>query len=231
MTPPAEQAVTLLQRLVRIPSVSGEEEACRDVLAAWLSQRGLETTVYAKFEIRNFTGSIKDRMALHIMESAYRSGAVQPGDTIAEATSGNTGIAFAAIGRALGHPVVIYMPDWMSQERVQLIRSFGASIEPVSKQQGGFLGSIDQFYQKLADELKGVARASLVSATALSEDTVEKIRAALSNKTNKEIILEVEQDPELIGGIVTQIGDLVWDGSIKTQLSNMRETLKRGEGV
>lgn len=53
----------------------------------------------------------------------------------------------------------------------------------------------------------------------------------MSNKTNKEIILEVEQDPELIGGLVTQIGDLVWDGSIKTQLSNMRETLKRGEGV
>ena len=95
----------------------------------------------------------------------------------------------------------------------------------------GFLGSIDEFYQNLADELNGIARASLVSATALPEDTVEKIRVALSNKTNKEIILEVEQDPELIGGIVTQIGDLVWDGSIKTQLSNMRETLKRGEGL
>jgi F-type H+-transporting ATPase subunit delta len=94
-----------------------------------------------------------------------------------------------------------------------------------------FLDSIDDFFQKLADELNGIARASLVSATALSEDTVEKIRAALSNKTSKEIILEVEQDPELIGGIVTQIGDLVWDGSIKTQLSNIRETLKRGEGV
>ena len=95
----------------------------------------------------------------------------------------------------------------------------------------GFLGSIDDFFQKLADELNGIARASLVSANALSDDTVEKIRAVLSNKTNKEIILTVEQDPELIGGIVTQIGDLVWDGSIKTQLSNMRETLKRGEGV
>jgi len=93
----------------------------------------------------------------------------------------------------------------------------------------GILGSIDDYYQKLADELNGIARASLVSATELSGDTVEKIRAALSKKTNKEIILEVEQDPELIGGIVTKIGDLVWDGSIKTQLSNMRETLKRGE--
>lgn len=95
----------------------------------------------------------------------------------------------------------------------------------------GFIDSIADFYQKLADEVKGIARASLVSATELSEDTVEKIRTVLSKKTKKEIILEVEQDPELIGGIVTQIGDLVWDGSIKTQLSNMRETLKRGEGV
>ncbi len=95
----------------------------------------------------------------------------------------------------------------------------------------GFVDSINEFYQKLADELNGIARASLISATDLSDDTVEKIRAALSKKTNKEIILEVEQDPALIGGIVTKIGDLVWDGSIKTQLSNMRETLKRGEGV
>jgi F-type H+-transporting ATPase subunit delta len=95
----------------------------------------------------------------------------------------------------------------------------------------GFIGSINEFYQKLADELKGIARAILMSATALPEDTVEKIRAALSKKTKKKIILEVAQDLELIGGIVTKIGDLVWDGSIKTQLANMRETLKRGEGV
>ena len=95
----------------------------------------------------------------------------------------------------------------------------------------GFIGSINEFYQKLADELRGIARASLISATALSEDTVGKIQAVLSKKTKKKIILEVAQDPELIGGIVTKIGDLVWDGSIKTQLANMRETLKRGEGV
>jgi F-type H+-transporting ATPase subunit delta len=58
---------------------------------------------------------------------------------------------------------------------------------------------------------------------------VEKIRAALSKKTGKEIILEVEQDPGLMGGIVTRIGDLVLDGSIRTQLLNMREALKRAE--
>lgn len=95
----------------------------------------------------------------------------------------------------------------------------------------GFLSDINDFYRKLADELKGVARASLVSATELSSETIEKIRTTLSKRTGKDIILEVEQDPSLIGGIVSRIGDLVLDGSIKTQLLNMRETLKRGERV
>ncbi len=99
-------------------------------------------TIYVKCEHLNFTGSIKDRMALNILREAYASGALQEGDTIAEATSGNTGIAFAALGRAMGHPVTIFMPDWMSQERVKLMDSFGASIQPVTRAEGGFVGSI-----------------------------------------------------------------------------------------
>ena len=99
------------------------------------------------------------------------------------------------------------------------------------KRRFGFLDSINENYQKMADELKGVARASLVAATELPAETIEKIRTTLSQKTGKDIILEVEQDPALIGGIVTRIGDLVLDGSIRTQLLNMRETLKRGESV
>ncbi len=95
----------------------------------------------------------------------------------------------------------------------------------------GFVRDIDEFYQKLADEFKGVVRAGLVSATGLTEETVEKIRTALSKKTGKEVCLEVKQDSALIGGIVTRIGDLVLDGSIRTQLLNMRESFKRGERV
>jgi F-type H+-transporting ATPase subunit delta len=94
-----------------------------------------------------------------------------------------------------------------------------------------FISQIDDFYQKLADEIRGVACAHLVSATELPSETIDKIRATLSARTGKDIVLEVEQDPGLIGGIVTRIGDLVLDGSIKTQLSNMRESLKRGERV
>src|SRR5271157_193718 len=104
--------------------------------------RGKQRVLYAKSEQLNMTGSIKDRMALHILKEAYATGRIRPGDTIAEATSGNTGISFAAIGRALGHPVRIFMPDWMSHERQGLIRSYGAEIVLVSAEQGGFLGSI-----------------------------------------------------------------------------------------
>jgi cysteine synthase A len=103
---------------------------------------GRERCVYAKSEQLNMTGSIKDRMALHILRKAYEEGKIRPGDTIAEATSGNTGISFAALGSALGHPVLIFMPDWMSRERKDLIRSFGARIVQVSREDGGFLGSI-----------------------------------------------------------------------------------------
>lgn len=104
--------------------------------------RGRVGKVCAKAEHLNLSGSIKDRMALHILESAYADGTLRPGDCIVEATSGNTGIAFAALGSAMGHPVTIYMPDWMSRERHDLIRSYGAAVESVSKEEGGFLGSI-----------------------------------------------------------------------------------------
>ena len=95
----------------------------------------------------------------------------------------------------------------------------------------GFLREICEFYKKLADELQGVVHATLVSATEMSAEATEKIRQGFAIKTGKDIILDVEQDPSLIGGIVTKIGDLVLDGSVKTQLFNMRESLKRGESV
>jgi cysteine synthase len=112
------------------------------LLVIRFSYKGKERTIYAKAEHYNITASIKDRMALYILERAYAEGRIKPGDTIVEATSGNTGIAFSAIGRSLGHKVKIIMPDWMSRERVEIIRSLGADIIPVSKEQGGFLGSI-----------------------------------------------------------------------------------------
>jgi cysteine synthase A len=106
--------------------------------------KGQKRKIYAKAENFNMTGSIKDRMAYHIIHKAYERGTLKPGNLIIEATSGNTGIAIASIGRALGHPVVIFMPDWMSTERINLIKGLGAQINLVSKEEGGFLGSISR---------------------------------------------------------------------------------------
>ena len=109
---------------------------------------GRDQVIYAKLEQYNFTGSIKDRMAIHILDRAYQKGDISHGDTIIEASSGNTGISFTAIGRALGHPVRILLPDWLSRERSDLIRNLGGTVLPVSREQGGFVGSI-----RLADEM------------------------------------------------------------------------------
>jgi F-type H+-transporting ATPase subunit delta len=87
------------------------------------------------------------------------------------------------------------------------------------------------FYEKLADELKGIVRASLVSAAPLSTEAARKISEALSRKTGKQVVLEIDVDRKLIGGIVTRLGDLVLDGSVRTQLLKMRENFKRGESV
>jgi len=94
-----------------------------------------------------------------------------------------------------------------------------------------FLRDIASYYQDMADELNGIVKASVTSANKLSKKAIDKIKASLSKKTGKTIVLNVEQDPSLIGGVVTKIGDLVLDGSVKTQLINMRETLKKGESV
>jgi len=106
------------------------------------SYKGKNRTLYAKAEYLNFTGSIKDRIAYYILDKAYQTNELRQGMSILEATSGNTGISFSAIGRAMGHEVTIFMPNWMSAERINLIRSFGAKIRLVSAEEGGFLGSI-----------------------------------------------------------------------------------------
>lgn len=115
-----------------------------------LKYKGENRKIYAKAEYYNLTGSIKDRVAFYILENAYKKGTIKENDIIAEATSGNTGIAFSALGSYLGHKVIIYMPDWMSKERINLMKSYGAEIRLVSKENGGFLGSISMT-EKLAE--------------------------------------------------------------------------------
>lgn len=109
-----------------------------------------ERIIFVKLENFNMTGSIKDRVALHVINKSYQEGILKPGDEIVEATSGNTGISFSAVGAAFNHPVTIYMPNWMSMERIQLIKSFGAKIRLVTPEEGGFLGSIEMTRQHQA---------------------------------------------------------------------------------
>lgn len=86
-------------------------------------------------------------MALHILANAYDEKLIKKGHRIVEVSSGNTGISFAAIGQALGNPVIIFLPEWMSTERKQIIRSFGAEVIEVTKKEGGFMGGLKRAEQ------------------------------------------------------------------------------------
>ena len=87
-----------------------------------------EVRIYAKLEGRNPTGSVKDRVAKSMIEAAEAEGAIEPGQTILEPTSGNTGIALAMICRRKGYPLKVVMPDNVTEERTQLLRMYGAEI-------------------------------------------------------------------------------------------------------
>jgi cysteine synthase A len=152
------------------------------LLAVDLAWHGEPRVIYAKYESLNLTGSIKDRMALFILEQAYAAGRIEPGDAIAEATSGNTGISFAAIGRSLGHPVTIFMPDWLSHERLALIASYGATVVPVPRDGGGFTGCI-----RLAEAL-GEQNARVFLPRQFANDA--NVRAH-EETTGREILLQL----------------------------------------
>ncbi|MEM9423571.1 MAG: cysteine synthase family protein [Spirochaetota bacterium] len=116
--------------------------------------QGKEESLFAKWEPYNPTGSIKDRMAAHILSVSRTTGKLKHKMPVIEASSGNTGISFSAMASALGHPVVIFMPDWMSLERISLMKSYGAEVKLVSREEGGFLASI-QYADQLAAEVGG----------------------------------------------------------------------------
>jgi cystathionine beta-synthase len=90
--------------------------------------RGMRTPVYAKAEFFNPGGSVKDRIAVPIIEKAERNGTLQPGGTIVEGTSGNTGVALAIAAALRGYKCIFTMPDKMSQEKVRLLKAFGAEV-------------------------------------------------------------------------------------------------------
>lgn len=97
---------------------------------------GTSAEVYVKLEAFNLGGSVKDRIAKHMVETAEAAGVLTTGKTIVEATSGNTGIGLALIGAIKGYAVVIALPETVSNERKQLIRAYGATVVETPAQEG-----------------------------------------------------------------------------------------------
>ena len=130
---------TPLVRLKRLPGAAGDS-------------RG--NVVLAKLEGNNPAGSVKDRPALSMVVRAEQRGTIRPGDTLIEATSGNTGIALAMAAAMRGYRMVLVMPEHLSVERRQTMRAFGAEIVLTPKA-GGMEGARD-LAEKMRDEGKGV---------------------------------------------------------------------------
>ncbi len=149
--------------------------------------------IYTKLEYYNLTGSIKDRVAYYIIKNAKERGELKENMPIVEATSGNTGIALAALGAYYKHPVYIFMPDWVSTERVKIMESYNAKVILISRKQGGFKKCILES-KKLAKQLNGFLAnqfSNLDNILAHYETTAQEI---------------VNQLPEEIGGFVSGVG-------------------------
>jgi len=178
--------------------------------------KGKPGKIYVKCENYNLTGSVKDRMALYILYKAYMNCQIRPDDMIVEATSGNTGIAFSAIGKALGHQVKIIMPNWLSKERIDIIKSMGADIQLISKEEGGFLGSI-----KLSEEL--AANGGIF----LPRQFENQFNAeAHELTTGKEIVLQLEAMGLVADAFVAGVGTGGTVMGVGKQLKNCNPQVK-----
>ena len=111
---------------------------------------GLEAQVAVKLEFYNPANSVKDRIGVAIVEAAEKAGALKPGGTIVEGTSGNTGIALALVGAARGYKVILTMPETMSTERRVLLRAYGAEIV-LTPGSDGMRGAVEKAQEIVAN--------------------------------------------------------------------------------
>ena len=162
--------------------------------------KGVENYIYTKLEYYNLTGSIKDRVVYYILDKAIKENKLKKGMPLVEATSGNTGISLSAIGAYLNYPVYIFMPDWVSKERLELMKLYGANVILVSKEEGGFKKCVE-----LAKEFSIQNNAFLLDQFS-NKYNVE----AHCSTTAKEIIDKIEVDA-FVSGIGTG-GTLIGTG-------------------
>lgn len=125
---------------------------------------GLEAKILAKLESFNPAGSVKDRVALMMIEEAEKSGRLEKGSVIIEPTSGNTGIGIASVAAAKGYKVIIVMPDTMSIERRKLMKAYGADVV-LSDGKKGMAGAIEK-----ADELAKKTKGSFIPGQFVNKD-------------------------------------------------------------
>ena len=155
--------------------------------------KGNYNCIWTKLEYYNLTGSIKDRVAFYMINNARKRGELKENMPIIEATSGNTGISLSALGTYYKHPVYIFMPDWASKERIDLMKSYGAKVYLVSKEDGGFLRCIEEA-EKLSKKLGG-----LFMNQFSNKDNFQ----AHYETTGKEILVQFSDE---IGGFVSGVG-------------------------
>ena len=149
--------------------------------------------IYVKLEYYNLTGSITDRVALYIVNNAQKRGILKKDMPIIEATSGNTGISLSAIGAYYNYPVYIFMPNWASKERINLMKSYKANVTLISREEGGFLRCVQE-----AKRLAKIKSGFLANQFA-NKDNYQ----AHFETTGEEII---NQLPEEVGGFVSGVG-------------------------
>ncbi len=163
----------------------------------------LQCKIYAKVELFNPTGSVKARAALEMINAAEKSGELRPGGTIIEPTSGNTGIAIAAIAASRGYSAIIVMPDSMSRERRLLMSAYGAKVV-LTPGALGMKGSIER-----ANELKAKIPNSFIPA---QFDNVNN-KIAHIRSTGPEIVSDLGRCPDVFiatvgtGGTLSGIGE------------------------
>ena len=163
------------------------------IIKIFYKYKGETKYLYSKLEFYNLTGSIKDRVALYMIKKAEERGELKPGMPIIEVTSGNTGIALSALGNVFRHKVYIFMPDWVSRERVAIMKNFGAKIILVSKEYGGFKRCLEEA-KKLSEAIGGYWT---------NQFSNKDNYLAHYEMTGREIVEEVHEN---IGGFVSGVG-------------------------
>ena len=161
--------------------------------------------ILAKLEMFNPGGSVKDRIALNMVEQAEKKGLLKPGSVIVEPTSGNTGIGLAIVGRVKGYKVMLAMPDGTSQERIQILQSFGAEVM-LTPAKDGMLGAVEK-----AREVVATMKDAFMPQQFMNPDN-----PAMHRKTTaKEILKDTDGNIDAFvagigtGGTITGVGEVL----------------------